>query len=189
MNTLLLKVWKGAIHCPLEQWHRWGVRLLLVSAVMAPGSLALQSWQAQQPQYLHTTQTLTLQGQTFHLEVAETERQKQQGLQSRPPLRPSQGMLFPFVPAQSVAFWLWRTQPLDLVFLRQDTVVGLSLQLPTCTLMPDRCPLYHSPGAVTAVAELPAGAAQGVRVGDRVTFLPVSPRTGKSSSSVKEVVP
>lgn len=189
MKTMLLHGWQAVAQCPLERWNRWGVRLALGAGVLVAGTLAVQAWQARQPQYLPTTQTLTLHGQTFALEVAETEAQKQKGLQARPPLPPTQGMLFPFAPSRSVSFWLWRTLSLDLLFLRQDTVVGLSLQLPPCTLMPDHCPLYHSPGLVTDVVELPPGSLAGVRVGDHVTRLPRAPTAGRHTWTVAAMHP
>lgn len=186
LKTLLLHGWQAVAQCPLERWNRWGVRLSLSATVMVVGTLAVQTWQAQQPQVLPVTQTLVLHGQTFVLEVAETEAQKQKGLQSRPPLAPNQGMLFPFSPSRSVSFWLWRTHSLDLLFLRQDTVVGLAPQLPPCTLTPDHCPLYHSPGLVTDVVELPTRSLTGVRVGDHVIRLPRAPTAGTASGQQRE---
>jgi len=194
MHTLRMKVWNVIAQCPLQQWNRWGVRLACASWVLASGTALFDTWQAQQPQALPPTLTLMLHGQTFELEVAATEAQKQKGLQSRPRLLKHQGMLFPFRPAQSVSFWLWRTQPLDLVFLSHGQVVGLAPQLPTCTLtLPTDCPLYHSPGPITDVVELPSGSTQGLRVGDGAVFLPVfipgAPPVVKSSLPVKEVRP
>lgn len=189
MQTLLRYGWQAVAQCPLERWNRWGVRLVLGATVLVAGTLSVSAWQTRQPQYLPVTQTLRLQSQTFDLEVAETEAQKQKGLQSRPPLAPHQGMLFPFSPSRSVSFWLWRTQPLDLLFLRQDTVVGLSLQRPPCLSAPEHCPLYASPGLVTAVAELPPGSLVGVRVGDRVARLPRPPTVGNHPWAAEGATP
>ena len=187
MKTVLLYGWQAIAHCPLDQWNRWSVRLMVGASLLVVGTLSVSAWQSQQPQYLPVTQTLSVHGQTFDLEVAETEAQKQKGLQSRPPLAPKQGMLFPFTPSRSVSFWLWRTHSLDLLFLRQDTVVGLSLQLPPCQPAPNHCPLYASPGLVTDVVELPPGALVGVRVGDHVSRLPQATRPDLSAT--KEVMP
>ncbi len=115
----------------------------------------------------------TLGGQRFELEVAQTSEEQQLGLMCRDALPANRGMVFPFEPARPVSFWMFRVRfPLDIVFIRDQVVVGIAANVPGCSQQP--CPSY-GPGrdvAVDVVLELNGGqaAALGLAVGDRVTL-------------------
>ena len=62
----------------------------------------------------------------FHLIVAETEEQKEQGLMNVESMDSDEGMLFDYSddPQASVSFWMKNTTiPLDIIFVNQDGVV------------------------------------------------------------------
>jgi uncharacterized protein len=104
----------------------------------------------------------------FTVEVARTPDEQSYGLMNRQSMAPDHGMIFPYEPAQAVAFWMKNTLiPLDMVFispggriLRIETAVPLSLEP------------VGSGDAVEAVLELNGGrtAELGIATGDRVEW-------------------
>ncbi len=111
-------------------------------------------------------------GELFNLEVALTQEDLLRGLMYRSHLPEKTGMLFPFVPAQKVNFWMKNTLvPLDMVFIRNRLVVHVVHNVPPC--VQDPCPSVNSLYPVDMVVELPAGTAHqfALDMGTPVTFL------------------
>ncbi|NEQ53487.1 MAG: DUF192 domain-containing protein [Leptolyngbya sp. SIO3F4] len=111
----------------------------------------------------------TIAGETFDLEVAQTQQQQRLGLMHRKALPDNRGMLFPFSPARPVGFWMKNVPVgLDMVFLYQGQVQGIA-EAPPCEAEP--CPTY-GPGRllVDNVIELRIGrsAELGLEPGDRL---------------------
>ncbi len=110
---------------------------------------------------------------TFELEVARTPQQQQMGLMFRDPLPDNRGMLFPYDPPQTVAFWMYNVPTtLDMIFILDDEVVYIANDVPGCPTLP--CPSY-GPGStqlVEAVLELRGGRAGeiGLQIGDPITI-------------------
>jgi uncharacterized membrane protein (UPF0127 family) len=113
----------------------------------------------------------TAAGEThrFTVEVARTPEEQAHGLMDRQSMAPDRGMIFPYTPAQPVAFWMKNTLiPLDMVFISpggrilriEDSAVPLSLEP------------VGSGDAVEAVLELNGGRAAelGIAAGDLVTW-------------------
>jgi uncharacterized protein len=105
----------------------------------------------------------------FTVEVARTPEEQAHGLMDRQSMAPDRGMIFPYTPAQPVAFWMKNTLiPLDMVFISpggrilriEDSAVPLSLEP------------VGSGDAVEAVLELNGGRAAelGIAAGDLVTW-------------------
>ncbi len=105
----------------------------------------------------------------FTVEVARTPEEQTYGLMNRQSLEPGHGMIFPYEPAQPVAFWMKNTLiPLDMIFIApggrilriEDSAVPLSLEP------------VASGEAVEAVLELAGGRAAelGIAAGDRVAW-------------------
>ena len=114
--------------------------------------------------------------QTIQLEVAKTPEQQAMGLMFRTELAPDRGMLFPFNPPRPVSFWMKNVAiNLDMVFLRNGTVVDIARQVPPCTT--DPCPVYGpaKPVEIDQVIELRGGRAAelGLKVGDRLVVKPM----------------
>ncbi len=62
----------------------------------------------------------------FHLTVAETEEQKEMGLQGVTELPDDEGMLFDYSdePQESISFWMKGTEiPLDIIFINEQGIV------------------------------------------------------------------
>lgn len=115
--------------------------------------------------------TITSSGKAhrFTVEVARTGPEQETGLMNRPSMDPGHGMIFPYSPAQAVAFWMKNTMiPLDMIFIApggrilriEDSAVPYSLEP------------VPSGGEVEAVLELTGGraASLGIHDGDQVDW-------------------
>ena len=101
------------------------------------------------------------------LEVAQSPEQQRLGLMQRPPLPPLRGMWFPFETPRPLRFWMLNTlAPLDMIFVRGNTVVSIQSRVPVCPGLP--CPSYGPRQLADGVVELAAGEAEriGIEVGD-----------------------
>jgi len=100
----------------------------------------------------------------FTVAVAATPEQQEIGLMFRRSLGPNEGMIFPYDPPRSVAFWMKNTLiPLDIIFIRADgTIVRIT------TAQPHDLTPVPSGEPIAAVLEIPGGRAAelGIREGD-----------------------
>ncbi len=102
----------------------------------------------------------------FIVDVAATEDQQERGLMFVHSLPPNRGMIFPYEPPQTVAFWMENTLiPLDIIYIRPNhTIARITHAKPF-----DRTPL-PSGEPVIGVQEIRGGRAAelGIREGDHV---------------------
>ncbi|MDR2219369.1 MAG: DUF192 domain-containing protein [Methylobacillus sp.] len=108
-------------------------------------------------------------GSGFHVEVASTPAQQEQGLMFRKRMGPNEGMIFPMDPARPAAFWMKNTLiPLDIIFIGVDHRI---LNIAADATPHDETPL-HSAGDVSAVLEINGGGAaqRGIKTGDEVRW-------------------
>jgi hypothetical protein len=104
----------------------------------------------------------------FTVEVAATPDQQERGLMFRQSLAPDRGMIFPYQPAQEVAFWMKNTLiPLDIVFVGVDGRIARITKAQAMDLTP-----LPSGAPVTGVLEIRGGRAEelGIREGDKVSW-------------------
>ena len=104
---------------------------------------------------------------SFDVEIAETSRQRTQGLQGRKQLALGAGMLFDFKNPQLVTMWMKNTYvSLDMIFIATD---GSIIKIARETL-PKSLTIIESGGVVLGVLEVRAGTAGrlGIKKGDRV---------------------
>lgn len=119
----------------------------------------------------------------IELEVADEPDEQRLGLMQRPALPPMRGMWFPFSRPQPLTFWMHRTiAPLDMLFIRDDTLIAIHEEVPICPSLP--CPSYGADvdgdGRIDwadGVIELRAGEAKrlGLQVGDVVMIERLTP--------------
>jgi uncharacterized membrane protein (UPF0127 family) len=105
--------------------------------------------------------------QRFHVEIADTDAEREQGLMYRRSMAPDHGMLFDFDPPQQVSFWMHNTfLPLDIIFIGRDGRI-LNIAANATPFSDDNIP---SAGPVRGVLELNAGRAAALDIlpGDRV---------------------
>jgi len=114
---------------------------------------------------------LSLNNQEIHLEIAQTPAEHYQGLSDRESLCQQCGMLFVFDGAETKSFVMRRMKfPLDIIWINQGTVTGISKNLPPENTEPFTP--YPSPGVVDQVLELNAGQADiyNLEVGKKINF-------------------
>lgn len=118
-----------------------------------------------------TQSTITINGQTFNIEIADTLSEQAQGLSDRPNLPTQNGMLFVYPSPQTATFWMKNMQfPLDIIWIRANQVLDLTKNVPSDQVRP--LPTYPSPGPIDSVLELNAGMADlyQIKPGDEVFF-------------------
>ncbi len=113
-----------------------------------------------------------LKGQTFTVEIADTDATREHGLMERTEMAKDHGMLFIFDDDAPRAFWMKNTKiPLDMLFFDADRrLVSVQHDVPPCTA--DPCPPYSSGAPARYVLELNAGQSRalGVSPGDVMTI-------------------
>lgn len=100
--------------------------------------------------------------QTLKVSVSSTEAQQRKGLGGCAMLARKTGMYFPFSVTGPQTFWMKdMVIPLDMVWLKDGKVVGVTANIPFPPpgLTDALLPLYHSPQDVDAVLEVGAGTA------------------------------
>ena len=100
----------------------------------------------------------------FTVEVAATPQQQETGMMFRTSVAPDRGMVFPYEPAQEVAFWMKNTLiPLDIIYIRRDGTIVRITQAQALDLTP-----LPSGEPITAVLEIGGGRAAelGIKEGD-----------------------
>ena len=105
----------------------------------------------------------------FTVEVARSPEEQAHGLMDRQSLAPDRGMIFPYEPAQPVAFWMKNTYiPLDMIFIAPG---GRILRIEANTVPLSLEPV-GSGDAVEAVLEIAGGrsAELGIAAGDQVSW-------------------
>lgn len=112
-----------------------------------------------------------LRGQTFRVEVADSQAKSELGLGKRDSLPADHGMYFPFPAAQYWVFWMKDMRfPIDIVWIRDGKVVDVSPDVPVDKLLPLKT--YSPVEPADAVLELNAGTAAriGLQGGDAVAL-------------------
>lgn len=106
--------------------------------------------------------------QTFRVEVAATEAQRQRGLSGRPGLAADAGMLFVMPEPAVHGFWMPNMAfAIDLVWIDASRRVLERETLVPCTAL--ACPIHVAPAPVRYVLEVNAGQFAG-RPGDQVDW-------------------
>jgi uncharacterized membrane protein (UPF0127 family) len=104
---------------------------------------------------------------TFSIEIAETSRQRAQGLQYRNTMAPDHGMLFNFRKPAPISMWMKNTYiPLDILFIsQQGKVINIAHNTAPLSLK-----YINSVGPAKGVLELSAGTSNRlkIKVGDIV---------------------
>jgi uncharacterized membrane protein (UPF0127 family) len=104
----------------------------------------------------------------FTVEVAATPDQQERGLMFRTDVPPNRGMIFPYEPAQEVAFWMKNTLvPLDIIYIRPDGKIGRITKAEAMDLTP-----LPAGEPISAVLEIRSGRAAdlGIKEGDTVRW-------------------
>ena len=111
-------------------------------------------------------------GHVVHVEIANNDELRAQGLMYRDQLAPGDGMLFFFPTDGYYPFWMKNTRiPLDMIWIDANrTVVDVKFSVPPCKA--DPCPNYPPKGDARYVLEVAGDVAKqhGLKAGDVLRF-------------------
>jgi uncharacterized membrane protein (UPF0127 family) len=111
-------------------------------------------------------------GSAIHVEIANDDDLRAQGLMYRDHLAPQDGMLFFFPSDGFYAFWMKNTRiPLDMIWIDANRrVVDVKFEVPPCRA--DPCPSYPPKGDARYVLEVAGGVARqhALKAGDLLRF-------------------
>ena len=116
--------------------------------------------------------TVTIKGETFEVEVADTMASRELGLGGRSGLSEKEGMLFVFGSMAERTFWMKDVRfSIDIIWIAGDKVIGFAEKTTPHTDQPlTKIARYASPEAVDRVLEVSAGTVErlGIVAGDDV---------------------
>lgn len=115
--------------------------------------------------------TVDVDGKSFNLEVADTEKERMIGLTKKSSLGDAQGMLFIFPKKGQYSFWTKSMKfPIDIIYVNDDTIVDLFKNVPPAS--GNNIPIINSVKEVNYVIELKAGTIEknGIKIGDKLHF-------------------
>lgn len=110
--------------------------------------------------------TVSIRGEEYTLEIADTDSSRSLGLGERDSLCQSCAMLFIFDRPSRYTFWMKGMRfPLDIVWLSGDEVVHIERGIPADSLL-----TYSPSRPADRVLEFNAGVIDGLSVGDTVQY-------------------
>ncbi len=139
-----------------RRWVVYGiVGVMIVGTVLALQQPAFAPYES-------NIQQVSLRGQTFFLEIAKTQAEREKGLSSRGHIAADGGMLFVFDSADTYCFWMKDTLvPLDMLWFDENYRVIHRAQ----SVQPDSYPTsFCPPRKAKYVVELPAGTVERLNV-------------------------
>ncbi len=142
------------------------ILLVVMVCLLAAGQTAAPPAKAQNAQpvfHIEEIEIVTLRGRFgFTVEMAETDQERNFGLQFRPQLPANHGMLFDFGTPQPIFMWMKNTLvPLDMVFIDDAGRVTRVAENTT----PLSLEVIPSGGPVRSVLEIAAGTATKLGIG------------------------
>jgi uncharacterized protein len=115
--------------------------------------------------------TVTINEQTFNVEVADTPESQQTGLSNRESLPEDQGLLFVFETKGFHTFWMKNMAfPIDIIFINDETVVSVVKNAEVPESPDAELQLYRPTEPINKVLEINAGLADeyDIKEGDKV---------------------
>lgn len=130
-----------------------GLALVVWSFVVVLGKPAPAKYQSES-----AGPTITVDGRTIQVEVADTEALREQGLSDRASLPAGRGMLFVFDEPGDYGFWMRNMRfPLDIVWLEREGEGYRAVDI-TRNVLPDTFPqVFYPPRPVKYVLETNPG--------------------------------
>lgn len=115
------------------------------------------------------TAVIDVKGHRITVELATTPETQATGLSGRESLPDDHGMLFIFPEAENQVFWMKGMRiPLDMVFLRNGTIIRIVADVPLPGNGPPRIVTSAEPADMVLELNAGAAAAYGLRVGDAI---------------------
>lgn len=107
--------------------------------------------------------------QIFKVEIADTDKERVQGLKNRESLERGAGMLFVYDEPVILSFWMKDTKiPLDVIWISEDLEIVDIKTLSPCEI--DKCPVFSVNENAKYVLEINAGEFMG-KIGHKVEIM------------------
>ena len=124
-----------------------------------------------------SVKSAVIAGNEISLEIAQTPKEKEQGLSGRESIPENHGMLFIISPKSGSPFWMIDMKfPLDIIWISDNQIVHIDENTPPPTpgQKEKDLPLYYPPKPVDYVLEVNGGfsSEHKIKVGDRVEINP-----------------
>ncbi|MDQ5900529.1 MAG: uncharacterized protein QG600_107 [Patescibacteria group bacterium] len=110
---------------------------------------------------------------TFALEIADSDKERQIGLSEKKSLGEKKGMIFLFPESTIPAFWMKGMDfPIDIIFVNGNKVVSIFKDVPAPKNETDPLPNYQPSSPIDRVIEVPAGTVDkyDIKEGDEITI-------------------
>lgn len=102
--------------------------------------------------------TVTIDGHTFHVTVASSEKDKEVGLSSISSLPKDQGMVFTFDHPDFYAFWMRNMKfPIDIIYIANRKIVTIVSNVAAPSSDSSSSPIYKPKQPADTVLEINAG--------------------------------
>lgn len=114
---------------------------------------------------------VTIDGHTFKVEVAKTDKDKEIGLTKYQSLDQDAGMFFSFGAEGNYSFWMRGMKfPIDIIYIDQGKVVDIKKNLPPADSSTPNIPTYAPSKPADSVLEISSGLSDkyGFKIGDSV---------------------
>ena len=115
------------------------------------------------------TGKVTINGQTFTVEIADTPEKREIGLSKKNSLADDRGMLFTFDRPDYYSFWMKEMQiPIDIIYINNDKVVSVYGNVHPPENEDSPLPIYKPTAPSDKVLEINAGLSQehNIKTGD-----------------------
>lgn len=137
------------------------IRNLIIVVVIVAVSFGMVFWKQGVPS------SVVLADQTYSVEVARTPQERERGLSERESFCTDCAMLFMFEEPGRHSFWMKGMRfSLDILWLSEGKVIHIERGIPA-----DSPRIFTPPEPVDRVLEVNAGRAEGVRLGDTVSWI------------------
>jgi uncharacterized membrane protein (UPF0127 family) len=117
--------------------------------------------------------SISIGDKILNVELATTPNEWQAGLSNRPSLDSNAGMLFIFPVSEMRNFWMKDTLiPLDIIWVNNNTVIGIDRMFPEPTSPEFDLKRYYSPSESNAVIEVNSNWTinNNIKIGDIVSY-------------------
>lgn len=121
--------------------------------------------------FVGSSSKATINGHTFKLYLAKTDKEKAEGLSVRKSMPQDYGMLFTFETADYYTFWMKNMKfPIDILFIKGNKVVTVFSNVPAPKSSDESLLLYKPDEVADKVLELNAGVSNkyNIKKGDTV---------------------
>lgn len=123
------------------------------------------------PKNNETKSSITINGKTFVVDVAKTNKQKEKGLAIYDTLPLDKGMVFIFKYPDYYAFWMKDMKfPIDIIYIKQNKITDIYKNVPTPTGKGEKLPIIRPKEKSDTVLEINANLSDkyNFKIGDLV---------------------